>query len=45
MHRLLVMCLEKDPVKRLDSLRDVAPWRDDLDSDFLDRLFVPTGGA
>jgi tRNA A-37 threonylcarbamoyl transferase component Bud32 len=45
MHRILVAALEKDPAQRLGSLREIVAWRDDVDRDFLDRLFVPTGGS
>ena len=40
MHRLLVIGLEKDPAKRLSTLRDLTGWRGPLDEDFLARLFA-----
>jgi serine/threonine-protein kinase len=44
MHRLLVGGLEKDPAKRLGSLRQVLGWRGELDPDFLAKLFPKSEG-
>jgi serine/threonine protein kinase len=40
MHRLLVAGLEKDPAKRLNSLRGVAVWGQTPDPEFLAKLFA-----
>jgi hypothetical protein len=39
MHRLLVGGLEKDPAKRLATLREVTAWDGVPDAEFLGRLF------
>jgi hypothetical protein len=45
MHRLLVGGLEKDPAKRLGSLRHVLGWRGEPDPDFLAKLFSNQTGS
>jgi serine/threonine protein kinase len=45
MHRLLLGGLEKDPAKRLGSLRHVLGWRGELDPDFLEKLFPKNAGS
>jgi tRNA A-37 threonylcarbamoyl transferase component Bud32 len=45
MHRLLVGGLEKDPDKRLSSLRHILGWRGEPDPDFLAKLFPAGAGS